>query len=265
MNVAIHLKYNGFDPLLISKVGNDQLGNQLLEFVKGKGLKADFIQISEELETGVVIANVTDRQDVTYEIKKPVAWDFIEVEDAVLGAVEESRCVIYGSLATRTAVSQESLYRILEKSKTKVFDVNFRTPHYSKRNIHMLLKQADILKMNFDEMVEVVSWYEPYRNEEQGMELLKNLFHLELVIVTRGENGAAVVSREGFFEQRGFRVNVVDTIGSGDAFLATYLAGYFSDAPVEECLEKACKAGALVATKSGATPFIEAEEIKRLV
>ena len=252
MNVAIHLKYQGFSPTLISKVGNDELGAELLQFLKKQALSTEAIQVNSTYRTGMVHANVSDKNEVIYEIIAPVAWDFIELDSFVKHALSDCDVIVYGSLAARSEVSEATLMALLEKVPLKVFDVNFRSPYYSSEKIDKLLKKADIVKLNERELLEVVNWYGSYQGIEKAMRRLNELFNFKTVIVTRGGNGAAVLTDDQFFEHPGFKVEVQDTIGSGDAFLAAYLSNFFKDVPVEKCLDSACRAGALIATKKGA-------------
>lgn len=260
MNVGIHLTYNGYTPVVISRVGNDKPGKQLLQFLQEKGISTQWIQTDPKYQTGIVQANISDRTHVTYDIVAPVAWDFIAYEQEVAVMVQQSDVFVFGSLAARNAVSQETLLKYLAVAPFKVFDVNLRPPHYTPERIKLFLQQANIVKMNHLELAEIVSWHGKHLPEKQAMEYLKNLFNWETLIVTRGENGAAILSREGYAEHGGFVVNVEDTIGSGDAFLATYISSYLRHQPVAEALEKACKIGAFVATQKGATPFYIPEE-----
>ncbi|QHT70220.1 carbohydrate kinase [Rhodocytophaga rosea] len=260
MNVGIHLTYNGLLPVVISRVGNDEPGKQLLTFLQEKGISTQWIQTDSKYQTGIVQANVSDRTHVTYDIVAPVAWDFITYQEEVAALVKQSDVFVFGSLAARHAVSQETLLKYLAVAPFKVFDVNLRPPHYTPERTQLFLQQANIVKMNHLELAEIVKWHGKQLPEKQAMEYLKTLFNWETLIVTRGENGAAILSRDGYAEHGGFVVNVEDTIGSGDAFLATYISSYLRHQPVAEALEKACKIGAFVATQKGATPFYIPEE-----
>ena len=260
MNVAIHLTYNGHSPVIISRVGEDEPGKQLLAILQEKGVSTQWIQTDTEHQTGIVLANVSDKTHVTYDIVAPVAWDFIAYAEEAATMVQQSGLFVFGSLAARNTVSQETLLKYLEMAPFKVFDVNLRPPHYTPERIKLFLQQANIVKMNHHELAEIVNWDGKHLPEKQGMEYLKNLFNWETLIVTRGENGAAILSREGYAEHGGFVVNVEDTIGSGDAFLATYLSSYLQHQPIAQALEKACKIGAFVATQKGASPFYIPEE-----
>ena len=135
MNVAIHLKYNGYAPVVISRVGTDDLGEALLDFLTSKGLTTRFIQVGKTHLTGVVKVNVDDKNEVTYKIVEPVAWDYIQYDEAAARQVAESDVLVYGSLASRSATSRDTLLQYLPMARLKVFDVNLRPPYYSPERI----------------------------------------------------------------------------------------------------------------------------------
>ncbi len=267
MNVAIHLAGQGLSPALISRVGSDPLGAGLLTYAQGKGLSTEWVQVGGDMTypTGVVLANVTRKSEVTYEIVKPVAWDYILYDEDAAALVASSDVMIYGSLAARSPTTRDTLLKYLRLAKLKVFDVNLRPPHYTPRQVEELLEYADVIKMNHHELVEIMSWYGETGNQQESLEYLRVRLNATLLIVTRGENGAAVLSREGYCEHPGFRVAVEDTIGSGDAFLAAFLGRYLAGAAPGQVLPYACAVGAYVATQRGATPTVPDGAISRLV
>jgi fructokinase len=266
MNVAIHLRYHGYSPVVISRVGTDDLGKELLAFLQEKGLTTQYIQIGQTHLTGVVKANISNKNEVTYKIVEPVAWDYIQYDEDAAALVEQSEVFIYGSLVARNPGSQETLLKYLPLAKLRVFDVNLRPPYYNQERIGLLLQFADIVKMNHQELEQIAAWFGLQAGgEQQQMQAVKDQFGLQLVIVTRGENGAAVLSAEGFFEHPGYQVEVADTIGSGDAFLATFLSNYLQQQPAPDALKRACAVGAFVATRPGATPQYNAADPEALL
>ncbi|WP_161888403.1 carbohydrate kinase family protein [Pontibacter russatus] len=265
MNVAIHLQYQGLRPTVVSRVGCDDLGDKLLAYLKQKGVDSQWVQVDETQETGVVLVNVSNRSEVSYEIVQPVAWDYIQPQEGLEQVVAQSDYFIYGSLAARNVTTRDTLLALLKVAKGKVFDVNLRPPHYSLEVLEPLLQQADMVKMNHHELMEIAGWHQPYTDEQTAMAFLRSHYAVQTIIVTRGENGAAVLCDTGYFEQAGFRVEVEDTIGSGDAFLATFLVNYITGKSYPEALRMACAMGALVATQKGATPIISPEAVRQLM
>jgi fructokinase len=265
MNVAIHLHYQGFSPIVVSRVGSDELGLDLLNFLKQKEVGTDWVQVDEVHPTGTVDANVRDKQEVTYDIVQGVAWDYIQSEEALTQLVAQADALVYGSLVARSDISRNTLAELLPQSRLRIFDVNLRAPHYSQNTVEPLLQQASIVKMNHHELEEIAGWYGEKGNEREQMALLKDRFDLQTVLVTRGAEGAAALSVDGYFEQEGFPVQVEDTIGSGDAFLASFLSGFFAELPLPEILLHACAMGAHVATRKGATPLVDWKVVEQMI
>lgn len=262
MNVAVHLKNLGHYPLMVSRVGNDELGKELLEFAVGKGLSTDLIQQGETHLTGVVKANVSDKNEVTYKIVQPVAWDYIQCDKALETTVANADVFVYGSLAARSVVTADTLFRLLQKARFKVFDVNLRAPHYDQILLERLLRHADMVKMNAQELALLSAWYFPEADAETAIVELAARFELQTVCVTKGEYGAVLWTGREFYHSNGFQIEVKDTIGSGDSFLAALLSCLLQGQSPADSLQFACAMGSLVATYRGATPFISPAEIQ---
>jgi fructokinase len=264
LNVAVHLHNFGQDVQLISRVGHDDLGAELLTFAEGKGLSTRYIQQGETHLTGVVKANVSDSHEVTYKIVQPVAWDYIQYEDALDPLVEQAEAFVFGSLAARSGATRETLYRLLQRAPFKVFDVNLRAPHYSRNVVTYLLRQANLAKLNHHELAEIMGWFGASPDEETALHWLAERFGLQAVCVTKGADGAVLWTGGQLYRSPGIAVQVQDTIGSGDAFLAALLRGWLAGQAPAELLAFACAAGSLVATHQGATPAISTAEVRAL-
>ena len=264
LNVAVHLHNFGLEAQIISRVGHDDLGTELLAFVESKGISACYVQRGETHLTGVVKANVSDHMEVTYQIVKPVAWDYIQYNDALSELVETAEVFVFGSLAARQAPSRETLYRLLQQAKLKVFDVNLRPPHYSRDVVTYLLKQADVVKLNHHELAEIMDWFGVSSDEETALRWLAERFQLKAVCVTKGANGAILWVEQQLYRSPGIVVQVQDTIGSGDAFLAALLRGWLAGQLPADYLAFACAAGSLVASYQGATPAISEAQVRNL-
>lgn len=265
-NVAVHLHQLGQPVQLISRVGDDELGRELLDFVESKGLSTEHIQQGHTHLTGVVKANVGDANEVVYKIVQPVAWDYIQYEDALAQLVAQADVLVYGSLAARQANTRETLYRLLEHARYRVFDVNMRPPHYTKDVTKYLLEKADLVKMNHHELAEIMGWFgeAELTDRPAAMRWLAERFGLQAVCVTCGADGALLLKGGEVYQAPGLPVQVRDTIGSGDAFLAALLKGWLAGDEPAAMLRFACAAGALVATHQGATPAITAADVAAL-
>ena len=265
LNVAVHLHNFGLDAQLISRVGHDDLGSELVAFVESTGLCTGYVQWAETHLTGVVKANVSESKEVTYQIVKPVAWDYIRYDAALAELVETADAFVFGSLAARLSPSRETLYRLLEHARFKVFDVNMRPPHYTREVITYLLQHSDLVKMNHHELAEITGWFGVCSDEETALRWLADRFQLQAVCVTKGAEGAALWIDQQHYRSPGITVQVQDAIGSGDAFLAALLRGWLTGEPPGQNLAFACAAGSLVAAHRGATPVISAEQVSALV
>lgn len=261
MNVAADLRNFGLNAQLISRVGSDELGLELLDFLAKKGIPTELVQTGQSHLTGVAKANISDSNEVTYKLVQPVAWDYIMPEPGLTDVVKQSDLFVYGSLAARSPQTHETLLMLLDVAPQKVFDVNLRPPHYSRTLVEDLLHRADIAKLNEHELIELSGWYNPEPDLEKAMQQLRDRYSLETLCVTLGPDGAALLNESGFFQQAGFTVEVADTIGSGDAFLAGFLYKTLQGEPPQKTLEFACATGAFVATKSGATPVFSEQTI----
>jgi fructokinase len=266
-NVAVHLHQLGQPVELISRVGDDELGRELLAFIESKGLSTAHVQQGHTHLTGVVKANVDDANEVVYKIVQPVAWDYIQYEPALAELVAQADVLVYGSLVARQAGSRETLYRLLENARFRVFDVNLRPPHYTKEITKYLLDKSHLVKMNHHELAEIMEWFGrgPVHDRAEAMQWLAERYQLQAVCVTCGADGAMLWTGGRLYRAPGLPVQVRDTIGSGDAFLAALLKGWLAAEEPEAMLRFACAAGALVATHQGATPTITAADVTELL
>lgn len=254
MNVAADLRNFGLNAQLISRVGSDDLGRELLDFLAEKQIPLDLIQVGQTHLTGVAKANISDSNAVTYKIVQPVAWDYIQLEAGLLDVVRQSDLFVYGSLAARSPQTRETLLSLLAVAQRKVFDVNLRAPHYDRATVEELLHRADIAKLNEHELVELSEWYGEENDLHHAMGQLRDRYKLDKLCVTLGADGAVLLDEMGLHSQVGFPVEVADTIGSGDAFLAAFLYKTLRGDSPQRILEFACATGAYVATQQGATP-----------
>ncbi|TCD12589.1 carbohydrate kinase [Pedobacter frigidisoli] len=255
MNVALNLHKQSVNSSFISAVGDDDNGKELLNFLGGNHFPTDLIQINPELPTSTVVVQLDENHQATYTIKQPVAWDDIKLNDKNIEAVKQADALVYCSLTCREEQSKKTILSLLEHAKTKIFDINLRAPFYEKELIGELLTHADILKINEDEIVWVRDTFGLTGNtDEQILKQLSAQFNIEIICLTLGDKGACVLKDGKLFKHAGYKVQVVDTVGAGDAFLATFIACYLQGYSMETILDNACKVGAFVASQAGANP-----------
>lgn len=256
LNVAYHLAKLQSEVSLISSIGKDADGLELQGLVNSWGIKTDLIQLNSRHETGKVHAIVHDHGEVEYDIMSPVAWDHIELTPRVKESVKASNCFIYGSLSARNTRSRSTLLTLLEDVDFKVFDINLRYPHYESDTLDLLLSHADLLKLNNGELIEVNKRLGLADENEEDL-LVKSLmdrYGIKQIIVTKGKDGAAFYSGNKVINQVSKEVQVQDTIGCGDAFLAAFVVSYLHHEPAEVSLKKAVAMGAFIATQKGGCP-----------
>lgn len=262
LNVALRLQSLGIETTVISRVGQDADGKKLLEYINNNPVNTDCIQIDPINNTGKVNVVVDNDGIASYTIEYPTAWDKIKVEPILIDRVMHSEAFIFGSLSTRDPVSKSTLFELLQYAKFKVFDVNLRAPHYSQEVILEQMKYADIIKLNNEEILHVCEFNKLYYNDiKDQIKAISILTHTDTICVTLGEKGAVLYSNQKFYHNQGYKVQVADTVGSGDSFLASLITSLLNKITSQEALDVACAYGALVASKEGANPKIAKKEI----
>ncbi len=263
MNVAIHLKNLGIDVEVISKIGDDKLGNDLLSFISQNGLSTDHITKDSNHPTGKVNVDINELGNASYEICNPSAWDYIELNHKIKNLLLKTDIIVYGTLSSRNPISRETLDYLLNTDAIKIIDVNLRPTYNDRKIIEPLLYKADIIKLNDDEMYEIVSWSGKKLTENKAIEWFCSTYGCSTLLLTLGEKGAKAYSDGHSYKHEGFKIKAIDTVGSGDSFLAAFIASIVEKKPIETALDFACATGSYVATKNGATPKISREEIQR--
>ncbi len=265
LNVAVHLKAFGNKVLLASRVGQDEAGNALITFLKNSGISTGLIQKDNSLPTSEVLVHLDKNKNATFEICEPVAWDNIKLTDSLISKAEKTGVIVYGSLASRNLVSRETIINLLGYDAVNIMDVNFRKPYDNKEIIEKLLNKTDIVKLNNDELHIIADWQDIQNKDEKSLaKWIASNYNIKIVCVTRGEKGALIYTEGNFCEHPGFKVNTVDTVGAGDAFLAGFISSLVNKKSPEDSLTYACATGAFVASKEGATPDYDFKEINKI-
>jgi len=265
MNVALHLNRFGIPSVVASSVGNDEDGTDLMDFLVKTGLSNRLVQTHPTLPTGEARVKLDAENNATFEIVEPVAWDHIEARPELIAEVEKSRAIVFGSLVSRNEFTRQTLLRLLETDLLKIMDVNLRPPFDKEEVVKMLLEHADIVKLNDDEMIRISDWYGIPGTLAERMEAFRRQYNFSTLIVTRGKNGACLIHNGMYHEHPGYKVQTVDTVGSGDAFLAGFLAALFDGKDMTLALTEACAVGAFVATRAGATPEYSHADIMGMI
>jgi fructokinase len=253
-NVACHLRAAGAAVTMVTRVGADQLGDEARRRVARYGVSTDLLQVDPAFPTGFVRVSVADDGNAAYDILEPAAWDNLETTRTLLDRAAAAQAIVFGTLAQRSAVTRDTMRRVLDTRALKVLDVNLRPPYDDREIVRDSLRRADVVKLNEEEMQRLASWLDLRGNLHRSAAVLAETFGCRAVCVTRGRNGAALWRDGRWSEHPGFEVEVRDTVGSGDAFLAVLLAGLLNGTEDEALLHHANLIGAYVATQHGAVP-----------
>lgn len=262
LNVALRMASLGINAQIISRVGNDEIGKELLHFIKENGVATDTIQVDENLSTGEVIVQLNDKGSASYTINYPVAWDKIEVTSVAKNAIANADAMVFGSLVCRDLVSHQTLLDLMNLAKYKIFDVNLRAPFYTKELLIELMNKADFIKFNDDELYEISEYMNsPYNSLEQNIHFIAEQTNTKHICVTKGSHGAVLYYNDTMYYNSGYKIKVADTVGAGDSFLAGLLTQLLTGNDTQFAVNYACALGALVAQKEGANPKIGAAAI----
>ncbi len=256
-NFAFHAGQAGMDARVVSAVGRDALGDETLLTLQQKGLNTDAVA-RVDFPTGVVQVTLSEGGIPQYDICEGVAWDNIPFTPALDELARNAQAVCWGSLAQRSEVSRNCIYRFLdampsEQGRLKVFDINLRQHFYSIDVIEASCQRANVLKINEEELVivsELLRLGTP--QVEQQCRLLMERFSLDMLVLTCGSNGSYIFTPV----ETSFRVTplvqVADTVGAGDSFTATLVADLLKGASVGVAHEHAVQLAAYVCTQQGA-------------
>jgi fructokinase len=265
-NFAYHVSQFGLNSRVVSAVGDDKLGEEILENFKEKNLNMCIATVP--YPTGTVLVELDDEGVPQYEIKENVAWDNIPYTDELKEIARHTKAVCFGSLAQRSIVSRTTINDFIndipeENDALKVFDINLRQSFYNKDIIRNSIKQCNILKINDEELVAVSRLFGyPGIDLQDKCWLILGKYNLKMLILTCGINGSYVFTPGNFSFQETPVVEVADTVGAGDSFTAAFIASVLQGKSVAEAHERAVKVSAYVCTQNGAMPLIPDELIK---
>ncbi|MCX7012437.1 MAG: carbohydrate kinase [Candidatus Sumerlaeota bacterium] len=252
--------------LIVSRLGRDELGRQAFERARELGLDLRFMQWDEERPTGTVRVQVDAEGNPDFFIVPDTAYDRIESGEALLQAAAQADCLCFGTLIQRAAPSRETLRHVIEATprRLKFLDINLRKNCHTKETVHWSLAKADILKLNEDEAAYLAQWLGLSGRSlsvfAQEMPQRWGFSHCLITLGSRGALAAEAGKRPVYVP--GYKVEVVDTCGSGDAFSAGFLHRLLKGDALEECCRFGNLLGAMAATQAGGTAPISAEDIQ---
>lgn len=253
LNVAYHLRRFGVSPYLLSAVGCDALGDALLARLADWVLPQAGVTTHAALPTGQVRVKLSAQGDAHYEIVAGVAWDRIAADPA---CAVDARALVFGSLAARSVFNRFTLARLLAalpKDAERVFDVNLRPPYDDPQRVLLLARKASLIKLNADEARQLAAACGDIGLEYQARHIAA-LTGAPTVCITAGARGAGLLQQGRWYWQPARPIQVRDSVGAGDAFLAGLVGTRLRGLGPVASLKIACRLGEWVASQAGAMP-----------
>ncbi len=262
-NFAYHVSQFGLPSCVVSAIGDDALGHEIIENFTSKGLTHQIETVP--YPTGTVQVEIDQAGVPQYEIKENVAWDNIPYDNHLEQLAKNTKAVCFGSLAQRNVVSRNTINSFLdaippENNPLIVFDVNLRQGFYNKEILCNSMKRCNILKINDEELVTVSRMFGyPGIDLQDKCWILLGKYNLKMLILTCGINGSYVFTPGNVSFQPTPNVEVADTVGAGDSFTAAFISSILKGKTVTESHSRAVQTSAYVCTKKGAMPVLPPE------
>lgn len=262
-NFAYHVSQFGLSSCVVSAIGDDSLGKEIIENFAPKGLNHHIAQVP--YPTGTVQVDIDQAGIPQYEIKENVAWDNIPYTAHLEALAENTKAVCFGSLAQRSVVSRSTINRFLDAMPQSddtliVFDINLRQGFYNKEILCNSMKRCNILKINDEELILVSRMFGyPGIDLQDKCWILPGKYNLKMLILTCGINGSYVFTPGHVSFQPTPQVEVADTVGAGDSFTAAFIASLLKGKSVTEAHHLAVQTSAYVCTQNGAMPLLPAQ------
>ncbi len=256
----------GLSGAMISKLGNDNYGEQALQQMQKLGLRTDFIQRTADLATGTVHITLDENKSPDFTIVPDVAYDAIDYNDRLGALVQHAECLCFGSVAQRSEHSRQTLMRLLDNftGPYALYDINLRKDCYTPDIIRTSISRSTILKLNDGEVPVVAQIYDLPETLPEFVEGLFTTTPLRYCLITLGSQGAFAASRHGErVYEPAYQVTLADTCGSGDAFTAGFLATLLQQQSFREACCVGNALGAMVAEQPGATQPITPEAVQQ--
>jgi fructokinase len=254
-NVAYHAGQLGAESYIISAVGKDDLGNEIISRLSAKNINLLISRVA--YPTGTVKVTLDDKGVPDFVIIKDVAWDYIELTNECINLAGQLDAICFGSLAQRNDVSHHAIVKFINlvpENALKIFDINLRQNFYDKQLINESLKISNILKINDDELLIVSKLFEWEGDEEYLCRKLLDRYNLKLVAYTCGTKGSYLISKDEKSFLKTPAVKVKDTIGAGDSFTAALIVSLLNGYALCKCHALAVDISAFVCENEGAMP-----------
>lgn len=256
-NFAYHAQALGTRASVITRIGKDSLGRQILERLRQMNLPEATVQADDRFPTGTVVVALTRDGLPQFTIGDNAAWDHLAETELALQTVRGADALCFGSLAQRNAVSRATIQRLVSAAPApswRIFDINLRQNFYTQEVIEQSLLLSNVLKLNEEELPILARLFALRGSVRNQVEELAKAFAQKLVVLTCGASGSMIYGKDGWSEQSSQPVHVVDTVGAGDSFTAALATGLLHDLPIRDAHAIAAKVAGYVCTQAGATP-----------
>ena len=260
-NFAYHAHALGARAIVLTRVGKDKFGSDILDRFKLLGLPLMTVQLDDHVPTGTVAVTLNGNGVPHFVIHENVAWDRLEKTSIALQTVRSADAVCFGSLAQRSEISRSTIIELLRETKPgalKVFDINLREKYYTCEVIEQSLKLANVLKLNDQELFILSKMFNLTGNNNQLIAALAEKFGLSVVALTMGPKGSMLYQKDRWSECPSRVVDVKDTVGAGDAFTASIVIGLLAKMDLDQIHFAASEIAQYVCTCVGATPPLPA-------
>jgi fructokinase len=269
-NFAYHAHALGAQTQVITRVGKDDYGREIIRRFHEMGLPETTVQIDDTVPTGTAIVALSGDGLAHFTIQDNVAWDHIAVTPEALVAASEAHAICFGSLAQRSQPSRNTIQQLVAETSAdalRVFDINLRQQFYSRGLIEESLQLANVLKLNDDELPTLAEMFGLTDLPKHQIEWLAHTFSLRLVALTRGANGSLLYQKDNnevrWSDCPSRPVKVVDTVGAGDSFTAAMVLGLLRKKDLDEINTIANEVARYVCSQPGATPALPTEFARR--
>jgi fructokinase len=259
-NFAVQAAMLGARVSVLGAVGCDARGSEAVSILNGFGIDTSLIQSIPDAPTGAVLVSVDAAGKPGFTIQPDAAWDRLTWTEALADSIERCDAVYFGTLGQRSANSRATIRRALEAAKVRgilrVLDINLRAPFYDQTLLRESLELASVLKLSDEELPAVAAAcaISPADATHGALKQICQRFSLACVAMTRGADGALLLSDGAIWEQPGIPVPVVDTVGAGDAFTAALVTGLLESKPPSAILSRACETASAACAHAGAIP-----------
>ena len=261
-NFAYHAHALGAEARVVSRVGNDALGREILARLRGLGLPTGGLTMDPTAPTGTVSVTLDAHGRPTFTIREQVAWDLMEAGDSVLREAAQADAICFGTLGQRHPVARQAIRAVLTAAPPtalRIFDINLRQRFWSRELIVESLGLAEVFKLNDEELPIVAELLRLDGDESNQLKQLAARFALQAVALTKGANGSVLFVNGQVVSRPGSKLTVVDTVGAGDSYTAALALGMLAGQGPEEMVEFAHRVADYVCTQPGATPPMPSE------